>query len=190
MKNNYFIIHGTYGNPYDHWFPWLKGKIEELGMECIVPKFSTVDNEDNYEFRRQVLKDYLDKGLINENTIFIGHSSGSIVAIKFILEEGIKVRGVISVAGFNNANCPYEDYNRINSAFFVEDDKLKELKNYVDFTYAIYSLNDPYISFEDDKKFAEMIDAEKCFIKDAGHLNTDTGYVKFNELLDIIKKVK
>ena len=26
---NYFLIHGSYGNPYKNWFPWLK---EELGV--------------------------------------------------------------------------------------------------------------------------------------------------------------
>src|SRR5574344_387687 len=118
--SNYFIIHGTFGNPKDHWFPWLKKEIKSLGFKCTTPKFETKKSINNYEVRRKILKEYLNKNKINKDTIFICHSSGPIIVAKFLLEENIKVKGLISVSGFNNANGPYEEYNEINNDFFVE----------------------------------------------------------------------
>jgi hypothetical protein len=33
MSNNYFIIHGSYGNPYKNWIPWLKKQLSKRKME-------------------------------------------------------------------------------------------------------------------------------------------------------------
>lgn len=39
MSNNYFIIHGSYGNPYKNWIPWLKKQLSKRKLNCIVPSF-------------------------------------------------------------------------------------------------------------------------------------------------------
>ncbi len=36
MNNNYFIIHGSYGNPYKNWVPWLKRELGKRKMETLV----------------------------------------------------------------------------------------------------------------------------------------------------------
>ena len=28
MKNNYLLIHGSFGSPFVNWFPWLREEIE------------------------------------------------------------------------------------------------------------------------------------------------------------------
>ncbi len=38
MKN-YFIIHGSYENPYKNFIPWLKKKLSKRGKMCIVSHF-------------------------------------------------------------------------------------------------------------------------------------------------------
>ena len=30
MKNNYFIIHGSFGSPFVNWIPYLRNEIEKL----------------------------------------------------------------------------------------------------------------------------------------------------------------
>lgn len=189
MKTNYFIIHGTFGNPKDHWFMWLKIEIEKMGLKCTVPQFKTEEHINNYEARKELLKKYIDNDEINENTVFIGHSSGPIVVAKFLIEEKIKVKGIISVSGFNNTYGPDENYNKINSDFFVADKDLKKINNCAKFVYCFYSDNDPYLKLEDLEKFAKITKAEIFFIEKAGHFNTDMGYTEFPELLKVIQQV-
>lgn len=31
LKDNYFIIHGSFGNPFANWFSWLHDFIEDNG---------------------------------------------------------------------------------------------------------------------------------------------------------------
>lgn len=188
--SNYFIIHGTYGDPSDNWFPWLKQEIELMGFKCTVPKFETKDGINNYEIRKKQLKEYLKTNEINEDTIFICHSSGPIIISKFLLEEQIEAKGLVSVSGFNNAYGPYEDYNKINKDFFISDDKLKTIHNYFKHIHCFYSDNDPYLKYEDLEKFANNSKAVKHFIKDGGHLNAETGYTRFPELIEVINEIE
>ena len=37
--DNYFVIHGSYGNPYKNWIPWLKQKLAIRKKECFVSTF-------------------------------------------------------------------------------------------------------------------------------------------------------
>lgn len=40
MKNNYMLIHGSFGSPFSNWIPWLREKIEEGGARCLYTQFS------------------------------------------------------------------------------------------------------------------------------------------------------
>ena len=38
-----FIIHGSFGNPGENWFPWLKIQLVNCGHEVITPTFPIED---------------------------------------------------------------------------------------------------------------------------------------------------
>ena len=46
MEENYFIIHGSYGNPYKNWIPSLKSQLSKRKLNCIVPSFTTPYKKD------------------------------------------------------------------------------------------------------------------------------------------------
>ncbi len=121
MKNNYFIIHGSYGNPYKNWIPWLKTQLSKRKLNCIVPSFPTPYKQD-YESWSKILKAYFEVGYITENTTFITHSLGGIFIIKFLLENKIKVKKIITIAGFNNLEFE-DDMNLYNSTNLKEISK-------------------------------------------------------------------
>lgn len=182
MKN-YFIIHGSYGNPYKNWFPWLKNELSKRNFNCIVPNFPAPYMQ-NFECWNKILKSYLEIGYITENTTFITHSLGSIFIIKFLIENEIKIKKIITVAGFNK--LIFNDNNNLYNSFYVDDFDLNFINNYCKEKISIYSDNDPYIPQKEAEKFAESINSEKVLIKNAGHFNKKDGYVEFKEILKFL----
>ena len=39
MKNNYFIIHGSFSSPFSNWIPWLRRELEKEGLDVYTPDF-------------------------------------------------------------------------------------------------------------------------------------------------------
>ena len=95
--NNYFIIHGAYGKPFENWFHWLEKELSVNEISCIVPQFPT-PNLQNFTNWENLLDYYYQLGLVNEKTIFVAHSLGPIFVAKYIIKNKIKIKGIISVA--------------------------------------------------------------------------------------------
>lgn len=179
MKENYFLIHGSYGNPYKNWIPWLKKQLSKRQLNCIVPSFPTPYKQD-YESWSMILKAYLEIGYITEDTTFVTHSLGGIFLVKFLIDNEIKVKKIITIAGFNNLEFA-DDMNLYKS--FYMNDRISDIRLYSSEIISIYSDNDPYVQKRAAEQFADDIRAQKVLIKEAGHFNEKYGYTEFRELL-------
>ena len=184
MKENYFIIHGSFSDPFSNWFPWLAQKIRGKGKEVYVPDFPVGVGIQNYENWSKLLKVYFDAGLIHENTTFFAHSIAPVFVCKFLVQNKIRVKKLVFVSGFNNYFGINEEYDNVNRTMFFEN--LEEIKKYCDEIICFYSDNDPYVSFEAEKDFADRIATEQFVISDGGHLNSESGYEKFEEMVKYI----
>lgn len=181
MKN-FFIIHGSFGNSNEHYFPWLKNQLEKQG-EVVCLDFPVGVNYQCYENWSKTLDKYKDK--INCETIFIARSIGPVFSIKYIIENNLYIDKLISVSGFNKYSVDAGDYDKVNASMFVDD--LKLFKNHCNKTVCIISENDPYVKSDALKDFAEQISNITINIKDGGHFNTDSGYgERFDKLLEEI----
>lgn len=183
MKN-YFLIHGSFGNPFVNWFPFLRKEIESKGLEVYTPDFPTGVGYQNYENWEKVLKAYLDAGLINENTTIFAHSIAPIFICKFLINNKVKVKRLVFVCGFNNYLGINEEYDNVNKSMYLDD--LAEVKNYCNDIICFYSDNDPYVKYEVEKDFADTIANKQIAIKGGGHLNSESNYTKFDELLEYV----
>ena len=181
MKNNYFIIHGSFGSPFSNWFPYLRKEIENRKLEVYIPDFPIGVGYQNYNNWYKLLKCYLDVGLINENTTIFAHSIAPVFISKFLIENKIKVKRLVFVCGFNNYLGINEDYDAVNESMYLNN--LEDIKIYCDDIICYYSDNDPYVKYEKEKEFADIITDNQIIIKDGGHLNSESGYIEFSELL-------
>lgn len=184
MKENYFIIHGSFSSPFANWFPWLAQEIQKKGNDVYVPDFPSGVGIQNYENWFNLLKIYLDAGLINENTTIFAHSIAPVFVCKFLVQNKIKVKKLVFVSGFNNYLGINDEYDNVNRTMFF--DNLEDIKNYCREITCFYSDNDLYVSFEAEKDFADKITTEQFVISGGGHLNSKSGYIKFGELLKYI----
>ena len=184
MNSNYFIIHGSFGSPFVNWFPYLRKEIEKKELVVYTPDFPTGVGYQNYKNWSKVLESYISAGLINENTTIYAHSIAPIFICHFLIEHQIKVNKLVFVCGFNNYLGINEKYDNVNETMYF--DNLEDIKKYANEIICFYSKNDPYVKYEVEKEFADTIATKQIVIDDGGHLNAESGYSEFKELLRYI----
>ena len=184
MKNNYMLIHGSFGSPFVNWIPWLRKEIENKELEVYTPEFPRGVGYQNYLNWSKLLKVYLESGILNKNTIIYAHSIAPVFICKFLVENNIKVKRLVLVCGFNNYLGINEEYDTVNESMFF--DNLEDIKKYCGEIICYYSDNDPYVKYEKEKEFADIIATKQILISGGGHLNSESNYQEFNELLQYI----
>lgn len=180
----YFIIHGSFGSQFGNWFSWLQDFISFDGKQVYVPQFPIGVGYQNYKNWSKLLKYYLDLGLINENTTIIGHSIAPVFISKFLTENEVKVKKLIFVCGFNNYLGIDEEYDTVNKTMYF--DNLEDVKQCANEIICFYSDNDPYVKYEVEKDFANKIATEQILIPNAGHINSESGYDTFEDMVNYI----
>ena len=184
MKNNYLIIHGSFGSPFSNWFPWLRKEIEEKNLIVYAPDFPTGVGYQNYTNWGRVLEAYVSAGLINGNTVIFAHSIAPVFISKFLVNHKLKVKRLVFVCGFNNYLGINDEYDNVNESMYFDD--LEDVKQYADEIICFYSDNDPYVKYDVEKSFADNVATKQIVIKNGGHLNSETGYNEFKELLEYL----
>lgn len=182
MKDNFFIIHGSFSSPFSNWIPWLEDFIKTDGYDIYVPHFPAGVGFQNYDNWSKLLKYYYDLGLIRENTTIIAHSIAPVFISKFLIENNIKVKKIISVCGFNNYFGINEEYDSVNKTMYIDESKLSNLKKCCDNIICFYSDNDPYVKYEAEQKFADIVATKQILIPNSGHINSESGYDTFEDI--------
>ncbi len=176
----YIILHGSFGSNEGNWFPWLKNELQAKGKQVFVPQMPIGIKKQNYKS----WSNELDKLAIDKNTIIIAHSIAPVFVCKYLINNKTKVKKLIFVCGFNNYLGINPDYDAVNESMFF--DNLEDIKEYCNDIICFYSDNDPYVNYDAEKQFADKITDKQFVIKGGGHINSETGFDKFEELLNYI----
>lgn len=189
MKPTIFLLHHARLGENLYWLSYVKKKLEQSGNWNVVSPLFPDINKQSYKSWKKVFEKY--EQLIDDDSVFVGYSTGAIFAIKFLIEKKLNIRKLITVAGFNNfANCQtklelIKKIDEANKTFFVEDVSpfLGLCQNRVCF----FGDNDNFISQEALADFAKKLKAKTIVISGAGHFNKGTKFEKkFDEILDEI----
>lgn len=184
MENNYFIIHGSFGSPFVNFIPYLRKEIENRGLEVYTPDFPTGVGYQSYEIWSKLLEVYADANLIHENTVIYAHSIAPSFICKFLIEHQIKVKKLVFICGFNNYFGINEEYDIVNKSMYTS--RLSDIKKYCDDIVCYYTDNDSYVKYQAEKEFVDAITENQIMIPSGGHLNSESGYTEFKELLQYI----
>ncbi len=148
------ILHGFGADSSSNFFPWLKRSLEEKGFLVDLP-----DLPETHSPKEKTHVDFvLNNFEIDENTLIVGHSLGSVDALK--LAEKTKNAGLFLVAGFTNPRdlkggfeWPFEKTYDWNFDF----DKIKENSGVI----KIFSdLEDCYIPESEGRILKEKLGGE------------------------------
>ena len=180
---NILIIHGAYGYPGENWFPWLKKELKDLGYNVLVPRFPTPENQ-TLESWMRVFSDY--RKYLNEDSIVIGHSLGPAFLLNVLENLDIKIRAAFFVSGFTGLlNNP--EFDEINKSFTDKSFDWNKIKNNCRRFHVFHGDDDPYVPLEKAREFAKNLNTNLNVIRNGGHLNEKSGYLRFDLLLEEIK---
>lgn len=125
------IIHGYGVNSEGCFYPWLKSELEKMGYVVDLP--SLPDSDPNID----VQIDYIMENYPDKMDIIIGHSLGSVAALKLIEKLDYKIDDLILVSGF------------IDNNFYEGDEDIDGLANICDwkfnFNHIISKIENIYI---------------------------------------------
>ena len=177
------IIHGTCGSPDGNWFPWLKKEMESLGHNVYVPRFPTPENQNVASWCEVLRKSAPTFG---NNTILIGHSCGATYILSVLNALDNAVAKSIFVSGFVE-KLGNEYYDDLNRDFIEREFDWDKIKRNIGTGAIFHGANDPYVPMPVAKNFGEQLGVPLTIIPNGGHLNAESGYTKFPEILKVLK---
>lgn len=177
-----FIIHGLGGSPRESWFPWLKGELEKLGCRVVIPQFPAAENP-----RLERWMDTFEKYAPQlENSIVVGHSLGVAFLLRVIESLSKPAKAAFFVAGFASLLNDSE-FDETIKTFVSKPFDWERIKGNCRRFYVISSDSDPYVPLEQGRTIAKNLKAELIVLKNAGHINEEAGFTRFDFLLEKIK---
>jgi uncharacterized protein len=180
MKNIALILHGVSGYAGKHWMQWLHDELIQKDFEIIMPTLPNADSPIKSEWLEFITK--ILQNVDHQSLTIVGHSLGVPAGLQYIQDQNIKIKGLISVSGFHRDYC-----SEINTKFMKETNiDLANLKNLITNKSVIFGDNDPYVPQEVLYELANGLEVEPIVLKNAGHVNTDTGYSTLPVILELI----
>jgi len=173
--NNYFIVSGLGNSGPQHWQTYF----ERTGEN-----FKRIEQQ---EWDAPNCNDWtatIDKAIEGydlQTIILIGHSLGCATIAHWCARYNKKIKGALLVAP-SDLEAPQYDFPAKGFAPFP--------KNKIDFkTIVVASTDDPWVSIERAKYFADKWGSEFVNIGNAGHINVSSGHSEWKEGLEILKRL-
>lgn len=171
----YFIVPGLGNSGPDHW----QTHFENSGGD-----FTRIEQA---EWEAPQCQDWIaaiDKALEGENlseVVLVAHSLGCATVAHWADKHGRAVKGAFLV-GPSDLEAPAYNFSARGFAPFP--------LNQLPFpSIVIASTNDPWVSIERAEEFAAAWGSTLINIGDAGHINTDAGYGKWDQGLELLKRL-
>jgi len=172
---HYFIIPGYQGSGPDHWQTWIESK--QSNFHRIQQK--DWNNPDIAEWAANI--DKAIAGYDPQSVVLVAHSLGCLTVAEWVRRYNKKVKAALLVAP------PDADLIRKK----VNENLLNETPtHHIPFrTTLVASSNDPWISIETAKSYAQNWGSEFINIGDAGHINNLSGYGEWEQGYEILKRL-
>jgi hypothetical protein len=123
---------------------------------------------------------------INEDTLIVGHSSGSILALVLAQQNFEPIGGIIGVSVFHDNSLEWEPNNKLFDVAFEWD----AIRANAEKLLFIHSDNDPYVPLDQAQFVADNCHAELRMIPGQGHFNLEqsSDYKAFPKLVEVMQQ--
>jgi len=173
------IIHGTGGSPQGNWFPWLSQSAKRSGYEVLAPRFPT-PNGQSLQSWSEILKK--DAGPLRSSDVLVGHSIGGAMVLRMLEQSKNEVSASFIVSGFvRQLGLP--DFDSLTKTFLAEPFDWKTIRKRSQRFFVYHGTDDPYVPLRLGQEVAESLGVPLTVIDGGGHLNAESGYLRFDQLL-------
>lgn len=182
MAKNALILHGTGGNSISNWFPWLKKELENIGYEVWVPDLPGAGEPNVKRYTEFLLNSDFK---FSEDTIIIGHSSGSVEIFGLLQSLPIFVGPVYLVGSFK------DDLGRTDlKGLFIEPFNFDLIKQKSKKFIFFHSNDDPYCPLDHAKYLCEKVSGELVIMAEQKHFSISTSGARYKEFPELLEKIK
>jgi hypothetical protein len=176
MKKKVLLLHGWGGSDFPHWQSWLASELAKDYGSVSFLEFSDFDFPSLETWKRELKKELLEF----KPDIVICHSLANTLWFHLCNDGDIDAVQKLYLVAPPSMSCDIEELKSFFPVKTPDDIKAKE-------TLLITSTNDPYMSVDEAHELKEKLGVPMEMLKDAGHINADSG---FGEWPWILKKIK
>ena len=187
---NIFILHSLNGDTLKMWGQDVKETFEKKNIEVFLPEFP-IRAESRYERFDEILKEFLNNGLLNNDSIVIAHSIGNAYFVRFCKEHNYNPYAYIAVAPGAVYEYPSTrtDYIvEVKKQSYVKEEAFNYVKNMDSKKYCLYSDEDD----NNKEKFIRFINdtnAEGMYLQYYNHFDGYHRIYKIPELNELINEL-
>ncbi len=160
------IVHGWGGSPHAGWIPWLKKELEAKNIFVETPTMPHTDTPTIEDWVSQLAK-YIDP---EEDNYLIGHSMGCQTILRYLekLPEGVKIKGVVLVAGFITLSGLNPEEKVIAQQWLDTPISIEKVRASADKFVSVFSDDDPFVSEDNWEVLGKL--GEIVVLHDKGHI--------------------
>lgn len=187
---NIFILHSLNGDTLKIWGQDIYNDYTKKGISVVMPEFP-IRAESRYDKFDSILKNYLDSGILNSNSIVIAHSIGNAYFIRFCKEHNYTPNTYIAVAPgacYEYLSSRNDYIVEVKKQAYLNKDSLDYVKSMDSIKYCLYSDEDDGNN-EKFTRFIEDTNSIGLYLKYYNHFDGYHRIYKIPELNEIIDKV-
>lgn len=163
-KPNFVLLHGFNGGAERNFMPWLKNQLEKLGYRVQVPELPNTSLPKEQEQVEYVVNNVT----FDKNTVMLGHSLGTVVALKVVEKLQTQIAGLVLVGGF--VEPKFKDGTRPYSSDFSWEFDWESIRSKVDIKTVVFDESDPVIPYSQTQMLAQHLEVEPQAVKtNKGH---------------------
>lgn len=176
MSKKVLIIHGWGGSPTPHWQSQLEDALLKDNYEVSFPTLPNLHFPILNEWKEYIKKEVE----VFQPQIVVCHSLGNIVWLHLIQELDIQLEKLLLVAPVRY-DCNIKEVETFFPYPYPKDLKAKDVS-------LVASSNDPYMNQDEVKEFKNKFNIKLEVFNNAGHINADSGFGRFDFAYDFVTK--
>jgi len=172
MAKKVLLLHGWGGSDYPHWQSWLAAELAKKYGKVSFLKFS------NFDFPKlDVWKEELEAELDDfRPNIVICHSLANTLWFHLCNDKNLKHIEKLFLVAPPSIKC---DIDELKEFFPVEIPNNLNAKE----TILVTSTNDPFLTQNEAKELQHKLNIPMKVLENAGHINADSGFGKWDWIL-------